>query len=178
MENGSWAIAELETDPLLDFEWSTYWSPIVTQETSNYVSDPPTPAWPIGGPVSDGFAVATTAVEDGVLAETIDLFNWLCVPDNVHKVQGEIGTAMPLVKDVPVSDKFAQPHAMLTSAIGESRLFMYEANFMDIATAELIGNVWFAYLLDQTGIDDAIAELTPIFEDYAEQYMAQYEPEC
>ena len=58
-ENGTWSFPRLLHDPLVDFEWSTFFAPLLTKESSDLVTDPPTPAWPIGGPVGDQIAIPT-----------------------------------------------------------------------------------------------------------------------
>ena len=73
MEDGTWSFPRLQYDPLVDFEWSTFFAPLLTNESSDLVNDPPTPAWPIGGPVGDQVAVTTLSEKDGVLDAAIDL---------------------------------------------------------------------------------------------------------
>ena len=88
----------------MDFEWATFWAPPLTKESSEYVTDPPTVA-PNVGTVSDNFAISTRARKDGVLDTAIDLLRFFSHPDNVEKVQGEIGQNMPNVK----GDQGARP---------------------------------------------------------------------
>ena len=171
MENGTWSFPRLLTDPLVDFEWDTFFAPLLTAESSSFVTDPPTPAWPIGGPVGDQMAIATRAEKDGVLAHAVDLMQFIAVPDNLYSIQSEIGTTMPNVKNVPVDPRFQEPFELLTTQIGETQMFIYEEVKLDAEAAEPIGQAWRAYLLDQLSQDDAIAAITESFDAYADRFI-------
>jgi len=173
MENGTWSFPRLLTDPLVDFEWDTFFAPLLTSASSSFVTDPPTPAWPIGGPVGDQMAIATRAEQDGVLANAVDLMQFISVPDNLYSIQSEIGTTMPNVKNVPVDPRFQEPFELLTTQIGETQMFIYEEVNLDAEAAEPIGQAWRAYLLDQLSQDDAIAAITASFDAYAERFIAR-----
>lgn len=141
LEAGSWIIPQLEIDPLLDFEWGTFWAPPLTAESSEFVSDPPAVA-PNVGTVTDFYAVATRAQKDGILDEAIDLLRLMSHPDNVGKVQGEIGTDMPNVKNVKVPSRFTEAHKDVVQSLGYVTMFQYEICTMDIEAAERCGKAW------------------------------------
>jgi ABC-type glycerol-3-phosphate transport system substrate-binding protein len=178
MENGTWSLPRLLHDPLMDFEWSTFFAPPVTAELSEFVTDPPTPGWPIGGPVGDYFSITTRAEKDGVFDVALDLLHWITVPENAHTIQSEIGTAMPNVKNVPVDERFQQPFELLTSQIGETQMFVYEEVKLDAEAADPIGQAWRAYLLDQMELDDAIEAITVEFDAYADRFIEREGLEC
>ena len=135
------------------------------------MTDPPTPAWPIGGPVGDQMAIATRAEKDGVLANAVDLMQFISVPDNLYQIQSEIGTTMPNVKGVPVDPRFQEPFDLLTTQIGETQMFIYEEVKLDAEAAEPIGQAWRAYLLDQMSQDDAVAIISEAFDTYADRFI-------
>lgn len=171
MENGTWSFPRLLTDPLVDFEWDTFFAPLLTQASSSFVTDPPTPAWPIGGPVGDQFAIATRADKDGVLEAAVDLMQFIAVPDNLYAIQSEIGTLMPNVKNVPVDPRFQEPFELLTTQIGETQMFIYEEVKMDAEAAEPIGQAWRAFLLDELSLDDTVSTVSEAFEQYADRFI-------
>ena len=178
MENGTWSLPRLLTDPLVDFEWSAFFAPILTKESSQYVTDPPTQAWPIGGPVGDQYAITTRAKKDGLLDDVLDLMRWFSVPDNLHTVQAEINTSIPNVKNVPVDPRFKDSYDKLTSQIGETQMFAYEEDKMDDEASSAIGQAWRAYQLDQMSIDDAISAIEVAFDDYAKRYIDKTGLKC
>ena len=171
MENGTWSFPRLLHDPLVDFEWSTFFAPLLTKESSDLVTDPPTPAWPIGGPVGDQIAIPTRSEKDGVIDAAVDLMRWISVPDNLHTIQSEIGTLMPNVKNVPVDPRFAEPFALLTEQIGETQMFVYEEVKLDAEAAEPIGQAWRSYMLDQMDLDTALNFIQESFDAYADRYI-------
>ncbi|MEM7132012.1 MAG: ABC transporter substrate-binding protein [Chloroflexota bacterium] len=178
MENGTWSVPRLLNDPLLDFEWDTFFAPLLTSELSAHVTEPPTPAWPIGGPVGDQMAIATTSDTDGVLDNAIDLMHFISVPENIHMIQAEIGTTMPNVKNVEVDPRFQDSFDLLTTQIGETQMFVYEEVKLDAEAAEPIGQAWRSYMLDQMELDDAITIVQQEFEAYAERYIEREGLSC
>ena len=178
MENGTWSFPRLLHDPLVDFEWSTFFAPLLTKESSDLVTDPPTPAWPIGGPVGDQIAIPTRAEKDGVIDAAVDLMRWISVPDNLHTIQSEIGTLMPNVKNVPVDPRFAEPFALLTEQIGETQMFVYEEVKLDAEAAEPIGQAWRSYMLDQMDLDTALNFIQESFGAYADRYIEREGLDC
>jgi|GEM_PF-616484 len=176
-ENGSWVIPRLETDPLLDFEWATFWAPTLTTKMSEYVTDPPATA-PNVGTVSNSYAVTTRAEKDGVLDVAIDLVRFMSVPENVGKVQGEIGTDMPNVKNVTVPDRFTQAHKWLVESMGYVTMFQYPSCTMDLECTQRTEKAWWAYLLDEMTIDEAIEENDAAFKEYADRYLADTGLQC
>ena len=177
LEAGSWIIPQLEIDPLLDFEWATFWAPPLTAESSEFVSDPPSVA-PNVGTVSDNYAVATRAQKDGILDEAIDLLRLMSHPDNVGKVQGEIGTDMPNVKNVNVPSRFAEAHKDVVQSLGYVTMFQYEIVTMDIEAAERCGKAWWSYLLDELTIDECIEENQAAFDGYATRFIDEQGNAC
>jgi hypothetical protein len=178
MENGTWSLPRLRTDPLMDFEWSAFFAPTLTDKLSEFVTDPPTTAWPIGGAVGNQFAATTRAREDGVLDATIDLLRWMTTPDNLAIIQGEIGTVISSAKGVPVDPMFESSYDKLTSKIGESQMFTYEVVKLDREAAEVIGQAWWAYLLDEMELDDAIDTIDEAFTTYADRFIESEGLEC
>ena len=177
LEAGSWIIPQLEIDPLMDFEWATFWAPPLTAESSEFVSDPPSVA-PNVGTVSDNYAVATRAQKDGILDEAIDLLRLMSHPDNVGKVQGEIGTDMPNVKNVNVPSRFAEAHKDVVQSLGYVTMFQYEIVTMDIEAAERCGKAWWSYLLDELTIDECIEENQAAFDGYATRFIDEQGNAC
>ena len=177
LENGSWIIPQLEVDPLLDFEWATFWAPPLTKESSEYVTDPPTVA-PNVGTVTDNFAISTRARKDGVLDTAIDLLRYFSHPENVELVQGEIGRNMPNVKGTRVPDRFAEAHKGVVQSIGYVTMFQYEICTMDLEAAEACGKAWWSFLLDEISIDECIELNQSAFEGYATRYIDEQGNEC
>ena len=176
-ENGSWIIPQLEIDPLLDFEWATFWAPPLTKESSEFVTDPPTVA-PNVGTVTDNFAISTRARRDGVLDTAIDLLRFFSHPENIELVQGEIGQNMPNVKGTRVPDRFAEAHKGLVESIGYVTMFQYEIVTMDLEAAEACGKSWWSYLLDEISIDECIEQNQAAFEGYATRYIDEQGNAC
>ncbi|MBV7333538.1 ABC transporter substrate-binding protein [Chloroflexi bacterium TSY] len=177
LEAGSWIIPQLEIDPLMDFEWATFWAPPLTKESSEFVTDPPSVA-PNVGTVTNNYAVSTRARKDGVLDTAIDLLRFMSHPENVGKVQGEIGTDMPNVKNVNVPNRFAEAHKGVVQSLGYVTMFQYEIVTMDLEAAERCGKAWWAYLLDEMTIDECIEENQAAFEGYAARYIDEQGNAC
>ena len=163
---------------MVDFEWDTFWAPTLTQESSEFADDPPFKAWPVGGPVSDQFAISTRARKEGVLEEAVDLLRWFSVPENLELVQREVGTSMPNVKGVGFDDRFKSAHEMLTGTIGETQMFVWENVKMDIEAATGVGQAWQGWMLDQIGLEDAIAAINKANDGFADRYVEQEGLDC
>ncbi len=171
MENGTWSLARLQSDSLMDFEWGAFFAPTLTKESSQFVSDPPTSAWPIGGAVGDQFSLSMRSETDGLLDVALDLMQWISVPENLNTIQSEIGETIPNIKNVKVKDSFKDSYEKLTSKIGESQMFSYEQVKMDDEASTPIGQAWRAYMLDQMDIEEALTIVEESFNSYADRYM-------
>ncbi len=173
LEQGSWVIPQLEVDPMLDFEWATFWAPPLTKESSSYVNDPPTQAQNVGT-VDDNFAISTRSRKDGVLDLAVDFMHYLSLPENVGKVGAEIGATMPNVKNVQVAERFKDAHKWIVESIGYVQMFAYEICTMDQECAEAAGKAWWGYLLDQLTPEQCIDENNKAFKAYAERYLKDH----
>jgi len=92
---GSWAVQQLLTDDRRDFEFSSFWLPPVTQETSVYAQDPPILPIGIGGYGMTSLSLHHVTPERGNVEECVDWLMFLTETKNNEALINEVPQFIP-----------------------------------------------------------------------------------
>jgi len=163
-EDGSWRFGYLRANPLLEFEWSTFYAPVITEQDSPFATGKK--AIPIGGPTSAQWSVATRAEKENVLPATIDVLHWYSAPQNGGRMIGEMGCFLPNLKGADVNPDLKEPLKAISEGLGEAAMFTYPDK-IDTEHREKMTPIWTDWKLGQISLEDAQAQLTEIMTDYA-----------
>jgi raffinose/stachyose/melibiose transport system substrate-binding protein len=96
--DGSWRVGQLQQDDRRDFEFTSFWLPPVTQETSDFVPDPPFLPIGVGGYGSITYGLNHTVVEKGCVDECVDFLMWITTPEHNEMIVNEVPSFIPANK--------------------------------------------------------------------------------
>jgi raffinose/stachyose/melibiose transport system substrate-binding protein len=174
-EDGTWRFGYLRANPLLKFQWSTFYAPAIQPSDTPYATG--VKAIPVGGPSAAQWAVSTRAQKDNLLPLAVDVLRWYSAPQNGGRMIGECGAFLPCIKGTDVNPDLAEPLKAITSGLGEASMFTYGDKY-STETGDLIAPIWQDYELGVITEDDAVAKLDKIFADYATAAIAKNSWKC
>lgn len=170
-EDGSWRFGLLRADPLVDFEWGSFYAPTITEQDSSFATGQAAP--PIGGATAAQWAVATRAERDGVLPLVIDFLRFVTAPENASRMISELGQFLPNIKGVDVNPDLAEPLRAITEGLGEAGMMTYPDK-IGTEQREIIETiVWRNFLLDEITQDEAAQQIDELMVDYATEAIAE-----
>jgi len=169
-EDGSWRFGTLRANPLIKFEWGTFYAPVITPEDSEFSTGQT--AIPIGGPTAAQWSVATRAERDGVLATAVDVLRWYTAPQNGGRMIGELGSFLPNLKGSEVNPDLKEPLKAISEGLGEAAMFVYPDK-IDTENREKMTPIWTDWKLDQITLEDAQQQLDTIMTEYAKAAIAK-----
>lgn len=175
LEDGSWRFGLLRADPLVAFEWGSFYAPTVTEADSPFATGKPAP--PIGGATAAQWAVATRAEKDGVLPLAIDFLRYVTAPQNAGRLISELGQFLPNIKGVDVNPDLKEPLRAITEGLGEAGMVTYPDK-IGTEQREKISNIWSDFLLDQISEEEAQQQIDALMMEYAQGAIAQYGWQC
>lgn len=164
-EDGSWRFGYLRANPLLEFEWGTFYAPVITEAENSFANGHT--AVPIGGPTAAQWSVSTRAEKEDVLATTVDVLRWYTAPQNGGRMIGECGAFLPNLKGADVNPDLKDPLKAISEGLGESAMFTYPDK-IDTENREKMTPIWTDWKLGQITIEEAQAALDQIMVDYAD----------
>ncbi|MHB9033981.1 MAG: ABC transporter substrate-binding protein [Anaerolineae bacterium] len=163
-EDGSWRFGSLRANPLLKFEWGTFYAPVITAADNAFATGGK--AIPIGGPTAAQWSVSTRAEKDGVLATAVDVLHWYSAPQNGGRMIGELASFLPNLKGADVNPDLKAPLEAISTGLGEAAMFTYPDK-IDTENREKMTPIDTDFKLGQITIDDAQAQLAEIMTSYA-----------
>lgn len=157
--DGSWFSRRLIYDPYIEFEWSIFYLPKITQLTSRYGSG--ADASVIGGSAVQ-LHVTNSALIYEHLDEVIDFLMFYSAPQNLERVLNETMMFLPNVKGIKVPDELAP--------IGD----IFKRRYCTIKWLESLSSKYKSYwrrtldlfLNDGLTIDEYLAKLEMNFEQF------------
>jgi raffinose/stachyose/melibiose transport system substrate-binding protein len=164
LEDGSWRFGYLRANPLIPFQWGTFYAPVITEADSPFSTG--RKAIPVGGPSAAQWAVSTRAQKENLLPLAIDVLRWYTAPQNAGRMIGECGAFLPDIKGTDVNPDLAEPLKAITSGLGEASMFTY-GDKITTDVSDLITPIWADYELGTITLADAQAKLDKLFADYA-----------
>ncbi len=174
-EDGSWRFGRLKADPLVDFEWGSFYAPTVTESDSPFATGRSAP--PIGGATAAQWALATKAEGDGVVPLAIDFVRYVTAPQNAGRMIEEAGQFLPNIKGVDVNPDLAEPLRAITEGLGEAGMVTYPDK-IGTEQREKIDNAWTDFKLDVINQEEAAAQIDELLLEYAEDAIAKNEWQC
>ena len=113
---GTWQYGPLLDDDRREFEFSSFWLPPVTQETSEFVKDPPLLPVGVGGYGSIAYGLNRMCLQRGNVDECVDWLMYITTPENDELVVNEVPSFIPSVKKARALPEIANLF------VGEARL--------------------------------------------------------
>jgi ABC-type glycerol-3-phosphate transport system substrate-binding protein len=164
-EDGSWRFGSLKADPLVDFEWGSFYAPTITEEDSPFATGEAAP--PIGGATAAQWAVATRAERDGVLPLAIDFLRFVTSPENASRMISELGQFLPNIKGVDVNPDLAEPLRAITEGLGEAGMITYPDKIGTEQREKIDLIVWRNFLLGEITMEEAQQQIDELMLEYA-----------
>jgi len=169
-EDGSWRFGLLKANDQLEFEWGSFFMPILEKGTdvgqSEYATGNPPPS--IGGATATQYGVTNTVEKNGNLDLAIDFLRFITAPKQASNIIGEKGQFLPNIKNVQVNEDLKEPLEAVASGVGEAGMIAYD----DKIEAEAIQKKNLAqanYLLGRAELDETAEEMQQIFYAQAEK---------
>ena len=174
-EDGSWRFGRLKADPLVDFEWGSFYAPTVTEADSAFATGQPAP--PIGGATAAQWAMSTKTEKDGLVPLAIDFLRYVTAPQNAGRMIEEGGQFLPNIKGVEVNPDLAEPLRAITEGLGEAGMVTYPDK-IGTEQREKIVHVWTDFKLDVVTQEEAAAQIDELMLEYAEEAITKNEWQC
>lgn len=166
-EDGSWRFGLLKANDELEFEWGSFFMPMLEQGDgvgmSPYATGLAAPA--IGGATAAQYGITNTAEKNGTVDLAIDFLRYITAPDQASAIIAEKGQFLPNIKGVEVNEDLKEPLAAIASGVGEAGMIAY-GDKIDAEAADKINIATQNYLLGR-------AELDPTAEDIQELLIDQ-----
>lgn len=93
--NGSWSVRQLLNDDRRDFEFSSFWVPPITHETSQFAQDPPILPIGIGGYGTTSLSLHHVTPTRGNVEECVDWLMFLTEANNNEQLVNEVPEVIP-----------------------------------------------------------------------------------
>ncbi|RIK40210.1 MAG: hypothetical protein DCC55_15710 [Chloroflexi bacterium] len=168
-EDGSWRFGSLKADPLVDFEWGSFYAPTITEQDSPFATGRAAP--PIGGATAAQWAVSTRSERDGILPLVIDFLRFVTAPQNANRLISELGQFLPNIKGVDVNPDLKEPLRAITEGLGEAGMVTYPDK-IGTEQREKIAQVWTDFHLDQITQEEAQQQIDALMTEYATKAIA------
>lgn len=169
-EDGSWRFGQLKANDALEFEWGSFFMPVLEKGTgvglSEYATGAPAPS--IGGATACQYGVTSSAEKNGTLDLAIDFLRFITAPAQASPIIAELGQFLPNIKGVEVNEDLREPLEAVASGVGEAGMIAYD----DKIDAEAIQKKNVAlqnYLLGRAELDETAEETQKIFYEQAEK---------
>ncbi|MHB1357343.1 MAG: ABC transporter substrate-binding protein [Anaerolineae bacterium] len=175
LEDGSWRFGYLRANPLLKFEWSTFYAPAITAADNPLATGKK--AIPIGGPTAAQWSVSTRAQKETLLPLAVDVLRWYTAPQNGGRMIGECGAFLPNLKGTDVNPDLKDPLKAISEGLGEAAMFTY-GDKVDTETREKMTPIWTDFKLGSIKLEEAQARLDTLMADYADAAIAKNSWTC
>jgi hypothetical protein len=163
-EDGSWRFGQLKADPLVDFEWGSFYAPTITEEDSAFATGQSAP--PIGGATAAQWAVATRAEKDGVLPLAIDFLRFVTAPENANRMISELGQFLPNIKGVDVNPDLKEPLRAITEGLGEAGMITYPDKIGTEQREKIETIVWRNLQLGEITVEEAQKQIDDLMIEH------------
>ena len=175
LEDGSWRFGLLRADPLVDFEWGSFYAPTITETDSAFATGKTAP--PIGGATAAQWAVASRTEKDGLTPLAIDFLRFVTAPQNASRMIQELGQFLPNIKGVEVNADLAEPLRAITEGLGEAGMVTYPDK-IGTEQREKITPVWVDLQLGEVTPEEAAQKIDELMLEYAQDAIATNGWQC
>lgn len=175
LEDGSWRFGLLRADPLIDFEWGSFYAPTITEADSPFATGKTAP--PIGGATAAQWAVSSRTENDGLLPLAIDFLRFVTAPQNASRMIQELGQFLPNIKGVEVNADLAEPLRAITDGLGEAGMVTYPDK-IGTEQREQIAPIWVDLQLGEVTPEEAAQKIDELMLEYAQEAIATNGWQC
>ena len=169
-EDGSWRFGLLKADPLVDFEWGSFYAPTISEQDSPFATGKAAP--PIGGATAAQWAVTTRTEKEGLLPLAIDFLRFVTAPENANRMISELGQFLPNIKGVDVNPDLKEPLRAITEGLGEAGMITYPDKIGTEQREKIDTIVWRNYLLDEITLEEAQQQIDELMMEYTDGAIA------
>jgi ABC-type glycerol-3-phosphate transport system substrate-binding protein len=174
-EDGTWRMGALKYDPLLKFQWGTFFCPTLTTDTAPTATGQP--ANPIGGATAAQWAITSRAQKEGRLDLAVDVLHYFSAPENASVFIGEADSFLPNIKGVNVSADLADPLKRITTGYGETAMFVY-GDKQSQETGTKVGTITTNLRLGKISVEDAQKQVQQTQLDGAKEDISKLGWSC
>ena len=155
--DGSWRVGSIMQDTRREFEFSSFWLPPITKETSEYANDTPILPIGVGGYGSLAYGINRKCIAKGNVDACVDWLMFITTPENDEYVVNEVPSFIPAnkkAKSLPEVENLFVGETRLVAGAGHPwpaplNWFSYqESKYTDSFKRELT-----LYLLDEQDLD-------------------------
>ncbi len=175
LEDGSWRFGLLRADPLVDFEWGSFYAPTITEEDSAFATGKAAP--PIGGATAAQWALSSRTETDGLTALAIDFLRYVTAPQNAGRMISELGQFLPNIKGVDVNADLQEPLRAITEGLGEAGMVTYPDK-IGTEQREKIAPIWVDLQLGEVTQEEAQQKIDALMVEYAQGIIADNGWQC
>ena len=175
LEDGSWRFGLLRADPLVDFEWGSFYAPTLTEADSPFATGQTAP--PIGGATAAQWAVSSRTETDGLTAMAIDFLRYVTAPQNASRLISELGQFLPNIKGVDVNADLEEPLRAITEGLGEAGMVTYPDK-IGTEQREKIAPIWVDLQLGEVTMEEAQQKIDTLMVEYAQEIIADNGWQC
>lgn len=174
-EDGTWRFGTLKFDPLIKFEWGTFFCPTLTKDTvPSATGEKPNP---IGGATAAQWAITTRTQKDGKLDLAVDALRFFSAPENASVFISEAASFLPNIKGVDVNDDLKGPLKAITEGYGEAAMFVY-GDKQSQETGTKVGTIVSNMRLGKLSIEDAQKQIQETQAQGAKEDIAKNSWTC
>lgn len=175
LEDGTWRFGLLRADPLLEFEWGTFYAPVVTPEDSPFGIG--VTAHAIGGATAGQWAVSTRAEREGVLPAVIDFLRYVSAPENAGRMINERGEFLANIKGIETNPDLVEPLRAITEGVGQAGMVVHPDKIRTEQYDKWL-SAWTSFLLGDLSWDDATQEFDALLLESSESLIAEGNWDC
>ena len=166
---GTWNLLALVNDPLRDFDFGTFWFPMVTTDSSPHGTGKFVRG--LGGAHSTQLAITATASEGGKTDLAIDFLRFLTVPERAIPMIEEANVLIPNIQGERSTDLLDGMISSITTDAGPGEQLVF-FGFYDVQAGD-IGRSMIAEILGGAiSIEEGAAELQKILEAGVDRIVA------
>ncbi|NLV75214.1 MAG: extracellular solute-binding protein [Chloroflexi bacterium] len=93
--DGSWSVGTILQDNRRQFEFTSFWLPPVTKESSEYAPDPVILPMGVGGYGSTTYGLNPTTIAKGAVDICVDWLMWITTPEHDEMIVNEVPSTIP-----------------------------------------------------------------------------------
>ncbi len=169
-EDGSWRFGLLKANDELEFEWGSFFMPILEKGDgpglSQYATGKAAPA--IGGATAAQYGITNSAEKNGTVDLAIDFLRYITAPEQASAIIAEKGQFLPNIKGVEVNEDLQGPLEAVASGVGEAGMIAY-GDKIDAEAGDKINVATQNYLLGRQELEATAQEIQDLLYAQAEK---------
>ncbi|MHB1356586.1 MAG: ABC transporter substrate-binding protein [Anaerolineae bacterium] len=175
LEDGSWRFGLLRANPLVNFEWSTFYAPTLTPQDSPLSIGAGAP--PVGGATALQLSITGRAEKEKVVSTCVDILRFYSAPQNAGPMIEEMGQFLPNIKGVDVNADLKGSLKAISEGVGEAGMITYPDKIVEEIRAK-IGVEWTNWFTDQIDLATTQKRIDDYMTAYADDAITKYSWSC